>query len=182
MQQGQGSARPRQYEVARPPERKPAANRRVFPARRQESINYAIFRGTKRLKYDHTLLYRLHGDRHHPADRAPAVRRKENSRTDARNGPRHQRIQKRRRRGQQETIREKAEQIKSGCRENDITISLSIDAFTLGDQRETHIRMTYGEIDGDERSASANPEAAKSRHTTFRDFSESPSTPEPTSG
>ena len=42
--------------------------------------------------------------------------------------------------------------------------------------------MTHGEIDDDERSASANSEAAKSRHTTFRDFSESPSTPEPTSG
>ena len=65
---------------------------------------------------------------------------------------------------------------------NGITISLSIDAFTLGDQRETHIRMTHGEIDDNERSASANSEAAKSRHTTFRDFSESLSTPEPTSG
>ena len=54
---------------------------------------------------------------------------------------------------------------------NDITISLSIDAFTLGDQRETHIRMTHGEIDDNERSASANSEAARSRHTTFRDFS-----------
>lgn len=32
---------------------------------------------------------------------------------------------------------------------NDITISLSIDAFTLGDQRETHIRMSHGEIDDD---------------------------------
>lgn len=65
---------------------------------------------------------------------------------------------------------------------NDITISLSIAAFTLGDQRETHIRTTHGEIDGDVRSASANSEAARSRHMTFRDFPESPSTPEPTSG
>lgn len=31
--------------------------------------------------------------------------------------------------------------------------------------------MSHGEIDDDERSASANSEAAKSRHTTFRDFS-----------
>ena len=32
------------------------------------------------------------------------------------------------------------------------TISFSMDAFTLGDQRETHIRLTHGEIDGDERT------------------------------
>lgn len=31
--------------------------------------------------------------------------------------------------------------------------------------------MSHGEIDDDERSTSANSEAAKSRHTTFRDFS-----------
>ena len=36
--------------------------------------------------------------------------------------------------------------------ENDVTISFSMDAFTLGDQRETHIRLTHGEIDGDERT------------------------------
>lgn len=36
--------------------------------------------------------------------------------------------------------------------ENEITISFSMDAFTLGDQRETHIRLTHGEIDGDERT------------------------------
>lgn len=36
--------------------------------------------------------------------------------------------------------------------ENDVTISFSMDAFTLGDQRETRIRLTHGEIDGDERT------------------------------
>lgn len=43
-------------------------------------------------------------------------------------------------------------QIVSMEMENDITIALSMDAFTLGDQRETHIRLTHGEIDGDERT------------------------------
>ena len=42
-------------------------------------------------------------------------------------------------------------QIVSMEMENDVTISFSMDAFTLGDQRETHIRLTHGEIDGDER-------------------------------
>ena len=42
-------------------------------------------------------------------------------------------------------------QIVSMEMENEITISFSMDAFTLGDQRETHIRLTHGEIDGNER-------------------------------
>ena len=42
-------------------------------------------------------------------------------------------------------------QIVSMEMENEVTISFSMDAFTLGDQRETHIRLTHGEIDGDER-------------------------------
>ena len=42
-------------------------------------------------------------------------------------------------------------QIVSMEMENDVTISFSMDAFTLGDQRETHMRLTHGEIDGDER-------------------------------
>lgn len=43
-------------------------------------------------------------------------------------------------------------QIVSMEMDNDVTISFSMDAFTLGDQRETHIRLTHGEIDGDERT------------------------------
>ena len=42
-------------------------------------------------------------------------------------------------------------QIVSMEMENDVTISFSMDAFALGDHRETHIRLTHGEIDGDER-------------------------------
>lgn len=43
-------------------------------------------------------------------------------------------------------------QIVSMEMDNAVTISFSMDAFTLGDQRETHIRLTAGEIDGDERT------------------------------
>lgn len=43
-------------------------------------------------------------------------------------------------------------QIVSMEMDNAVTISFSMDAFTLGDQRETHIRLTHGEIDGDERT------------------------------
>ena len=43
-------------------------------------------------------------------------------------------------------------QIVSMEMENDVTISFAMDSFTLGDQRETHIRLTHGEIDGDERT------------------------------
>ena len=43
-------------------------------------------------------------------------------------------------------------QIVSMEMDNEITISFSMDTFTLGDQRETHIRLTRGEIDGDERT------------------------------
>lgn len=35
--------------------------------------------------------------------------------------------------------------------ENDVTISFTMDAFTRNDRRETHIRFSLGEIDGDER-------------------------------
>lgn len=43
-------------------------------------------------------------------------------------------------------------QIVSMEMDNEVTISFSMDTFTLGDQRETHIRLTKGEIDGDERT------------------------------
>ena len=43
-------------------------------------------------------------------------------------------------------------QIVSMEMDNDVTISFSMDAFTLGDQRETPIRLTHGEIAGDERT------------------------------
>lgn len=47
--------------------------------------------------------------------------------------------------------------------ENDVTISFSMDAFTLGDQRETHIRLTHGEIDGDERILRVRPIPGRGR-------------------
>lgn len=34
--------------------------------------------------------------------------------------------------------------------ENEVTISFSMDAFTLDDKRRTHIQLSHGEIDGDE--------------------------------
>lgn len=43
-------------------------------------------------------------------------------------------------------------QIVSMEMDNAVTISFSMDAFTLGDQRETRIRLTLGEIEGDERT------------------------------
>ena len=36
--------------------------------------------------------------------------------------------------------------------DDDVTISFTMDPFTLDDQRQTHIRLTHGEIDGDERT------------------------------
>lgn len=54
-------------------------------------------------------------------------------------------------------------QIVSMEMENDVTISFSMDAFTLGDQRETHIRLTHGEIDGDERILRVRPIPGRGR-------------------
>lgn len=66
-------------------------------------------------------------------------------------------------------------QIVSMEMENDITISFSMDAFTLGDQRETHIRLTHGEIDGDERTLRV--QTFRGRKERIYDFSSILGTP-----
>ena len=62
-------------------------------------------------------------------------------------------------------------QIVSMEMDNEITISFSMDTFTLGDQRETHIRLTRGEIDGDERTpASVGSGAGRNGFFDFSDI------------
>lgn len=66
-------------------------------------------------------------------------------------------------------------QIVSMEMENDITVSFSMESFTLGDQRETHIRLTHGEIDGDERTLRVR--TFRGREERVYDFSNIHGTP-----
>ena len=71
-------------------------------------------------------------------------------------------------------------QIVSMEMDNEITISFSMDTFTLGDQRETHIRLTRGEIDGDERTLRVRRfRGGRNGFSTSRTFWARRSTPEP---
>lgn len=59
--------------------------------------------------------------------------------------------------------------------ENNVTISLVINAFTLNDCRHTHIKLTRGEIDGNERKLVIR--RFRDRATQTFDFSETASKP-----
>ena len=49
--------------------------------------------------------------------------------------------------------------------EGEVTVSLSMEMFTADDFRKTHVRLTGGEIDGDERTCLLYTSALRSRST-----------------
>ena len=59
--------------------------------------------------------------------------------------------------------------------ESEVTINFSMDVFTLKDNRETHICLTEGEIDGDETTLRVKRSCG--REETVYDFSDIAGTP-----
>ncbi len=59
--------------------------------------------------------------------------------------------------------------------ENEVTINFSMDVFTLKDNRETHISLTHGEIDGDE--STLRVRKFRGAEETVYDFSDILGTP-----
>ena len=66
-------------------------------------------------------------------------------------------------------------QVLSMIMENDVTVNMSMDFFTLEDHRITHVCLTHGEIYGDESKITVNE--FRNRTTTVYDFSDLEGTP-----